>query len=183
MAVTWCMVPEIWSAMDRIFVSFWTLFCKSAKSRACHACVLGCIACLHACMPMWLACLCASVFSVLVCFRAYVLPCLACLFAFVLGVLTCLTCLRVWHAYILGVLACMRACYDEMFYILMCLCTWYAFLSYLLYISILKFKNSYSEKFVCFVKLNIFLIYILISTYKTIWNQFKGSRKVNRYII
>ena len=34
-----------------------------------------------------------------------------------------------------------------------------AFLSYFLYILILKFKNSCSEKLVCFVKLNIFLIY------------------------
>ena len=103
-------------------------------------------------------------------------------------------CARVFtssRAHVLGVCACLRACvltcvcpcYDEMFYFLTCLRTWCAFLSYLLHISILKFKDSYSEKFVCFVKLNIFLIYILISTYKTIWNQFKGNRKVDRYII
>ena len=79
-----------------------------------------------------------------------------------LDVLKCL------GAAVLGVLACVHACYDEMFYFLTCLCTWWAFLSYLLYISILKFKNFYREKFVCFVKLNIFLIYILIPTYKTI---------------
>ena len=106
MAVTWCMVPEIWSAMDRIFVSFWTLFCKSAKSRACHICVLGCIACLHACMPMWLACLCASVFSVLVCFRASMLGMLICFrawHAYLLDLLTCLACLHSWCA-------CMHAC-------------------------------------------------------------------------
>ena len=83
----------------------------------------------------------------------------------VLGVLACVACLA---CFVLGVLACVRACYDEMFYVLTYLRTWCAFLSYLLYISILKFKNSYSEKFVCFVKLNIFLIYILIPTYKTI---------------
>ena len=69
--------------------------------------------------------------------------------------LTCLACLR---DCVLGVLACVRACYDEMFYFLMSLRTWCAFLSNLLYILILKFENSYSEKFVCFVKLNIFLI-------------------------
>ena len=93
--------------------------------------------------------------------------------AHVLGVLTCLVCLR----------TCVRTCYDEMFYFRACLRTWCAFLSYLLYILILEFKNSCSKTFVCFVKLNIFLIYILIPTYKTIWNQFKGSRKVNRYIM
>ena len=72
--------------------------------------------------------------------------------------IACLVCLH----------ACMRTCYDEMFYFRACLRTWCAFLSYLLYISILKFKNSYSKTFVCFVKLNIILIYILIPTYKTI---------------
>ena len=128
---------------------------QSATSRAWRACVLACF-----------ACLCACVFTCLVCLHAYVLACLACL-----------------SAAVLGVLACGCACYDEMFYFLTCLCTWCAFLSYLLYISILKFKNFYSEKLVCFVKLNIFLIYVLIPTYKTIWNQFKESRKVNRYII
>ena len=69
---------------------------------------------------------------------------------------------------VLGALACVLACYDEMFHFLTCLRTWCAFLSYLPYISILKFENSYSEIFVCFVKLNIFLIYVLIPTYKTI---------------
>ena len=115
--------------------------------------------------------------------RARVLCVFTCLRVHVLGVFACLRAWRAWRACVLGVLAGVRACYDEMFYFLTCLHTWCAFLSYLLYISILKFKNFYSEKFVCFVKLNIFLIYILIPTYKTIWNQFKGSRKVNRYII
>ena len=91
----------------------------------------------------------------LACLRAYVLTYLACLHAYVLGVLGVLTCLR---ACVLGVLACVRACYDEMSYFLTCLRTWCAFLSYLLYISILKFKTFYSEKFVRFVKLNILLI-------------------------
>ena len=115
--------------------------------------VLGVFACLRA----W----CACVLTCLPAWRAYVLACLcACL-------LTCLACLR---ACVLGVLLCVHACYDEMFYFLTCLrtwCmyTWCAFLSYFLYISILKFKNSCSEKFVCFVKLSIFLI---CKTYKTI---------------
>ena len=93
-----------------------------------------------------------------------------CLRVHVLGVFTCLRAcvLKCLSATVLGVLVCVRACYDEMFYFLTCLCTCCAFLSHLLYISILKFKNFYSEKFVCFVKLNIFLIYILIPTYKTI---------------
>ena len=121
--------------------------------------------------------------SVLACSRAlrvYVLACsrpwrvcvLACLRACVLGVLTCLACLRFS---VLGVFTCVLACYDEIIYFLTCIRTWWAFLSYLLYISVLKFKDSYSEKFVCFVKLNLFLIDFLIPTYETIWNQFKGS--------
>ena len=95
-----------------------------------------------------------------------------------------LACLHAWRAYVLSVLtslvclrSCVRACYDEMFYFLTCLRTLCALFSYLLYISILKFKNSYNKKLVCFVKLNIF-IYILIQTYKTIWIKFKGSSKV-----
>ena len=143
-----------------------------ACSRALRArvlCVFACFACLRACVLTCFACL-----------HAYVLACLACLRASracMLGVLACLS------ASVLGALACVRACYNEIFYFLTCYCTWCAFLFYLLYMSILKFKNFYSEKFACFVKLNIFLIYILIPTYKTIWNQFRGSRKVNRYII
>ena len=112
-----------------------------------------------------LACSRAWHVSVLTCLPACMLTC------FVLGVLTCLACLRTWCA-----------CYDEMFYFLTHLHTWCTFLSYLFYISILKFKNCYNEKFVCFIKLNIFLIYILIPTYTTIRNQFKGSRKVNSHI-
>ena len=112
----------------------------------------------------------------------------------VLGAFVCLHALHAWRAYMLGMLACLSASllgalawvhagYDEMFYFPMCLRTWCAFLSYLLYISILQFKNSYSKKFACFVKLNIFLIYILIPTYKIFWNQLNGSRKLSRYII
>ena len=141
------------------------------------------VLCAFTCSRAWRVC----VLTCLVCLRAYVLACLACLRAcllvclraYMIGVLTCL------RACVLGVLLCVHACYGEMFYFLTCLrtwCmyTWCAFLSYFLYISILKFKNSCSEKFVCFAKLSIFLIY---KTYKTIWNQFKGSKKVNRYII
>ena len=160
---------------------------ESAKSRAWRACVLACLACLCACVLTCLACLRACVLTCLVCLSAYVLGLLTCLRAYVLGmsswlrayvlgVLTCLACLRVCmltclaclRAYVLTCLVCLRvyvrASYDEMFYFLTCLRTWCAFLSYLLYISILKFKNSHSKKIVCFVKLNIFLIYILIPT-------------------
>ena len=147
--------------------------------------MLGVLACSRAFRVYVIACSRGGVFTWL---RAYVLGVFACLRAFVF------MCFRAWRAYVLAclsylrawgacVLACVRACFDEMFYFLRTLRTWCALLSYLPYISILKFKNSYSKKFVCFVKLNIFLIYILIPTYKTIWNQFKGSRKVNRYII
>ena len=79
--------------------------------------------------------------------RVYVLMCLRPWRAYVLGVLTCLACL---HAYVLTCLLCLRvyvrACYDKMFYFLTCLRAWCAFLSYLLYISILQFKNSHSKK-------------------------------------
>ena len=119
-----------------------------------------------------------GVLCVFTCLRAHVLGVITCSRACVLGVpsclvcLTCLACLVCMRAYVLGVLACVRACFNEMFYFLTFLRTWCAFLSYLFYISILKFNNSYSKKFVYFVKLNIFLICILIPTYKTIWNQF-----------
>ena len=82
--------------------------------------------------------------------RAYLLACLRAWRVYVL------TCFHAWRAYVLGVLTCLaslvclrvyvRACYDEMFYFLTCLCTWCAFLSYLLYISTLKFKNFHGKK-------------------------------------
>ena len=132
--------------------------------------------------------------------RAYVLGVFAFLHAYMLGtlgLLSCLSCLSAWCACVLGLftclkyfcasvldaLVCLRACCDKMFYFLKCLHTWCAFLSYLLYISILKLENSYTKQFVAFVKWNIFLIYILIPTYKTIRNKFKRSKKLNRYII
>ena len=132
------------------------LLLESTKLHAWRACLLACFACSRAryayvlnvlvltCMP----CLHAFVLKCLVCLRAFVFECLACLRAQRSYVLTCMMCLR----------ACIRACYDEMFYFLPCLRTWCAFLSDLFYISILKFKNSYSKSLVCFVKLNIFLI-------------------------
>ena len=158
-----------------------TILLESVKLRAWGACVLACFSCLRDCVLTWwrvyvIACLRAYVLGVLACLRAFVFMCFRAWRAYVLA---CLSYLRAWGA---CVLACVRACFDEMFYFLRTLRTWCALLSYLPYISILKFKNSYSKKFVCFVKLNVFLIYILIPTYKTIWNQFKGSRKVNRYI-
>ena len=79
--------------------------------------------------------------------RVYVLACSRAWRAYVLGVFTCLVCLR---ACVLTCLVCLRvyvrACHDEMFYFLTCLHTWCAFLSYFVYISILKFKNSHSKK-------------------------------------
>ena len=126
--------------------------------------VLACFACLRACVLRCLAHLRAYVLGVLTCLRACVL--------------TCLVCLCLWG----------RACYNEMLFFLTCLRTWCAFLSYLLYISILKFKNSHSKKKLCVLLSWIYFLftfwYQLIPTFDTnLWNQFKGSRKVNRYVI
>ena len=126
-------------------------------SRALRVYVLACLGVWHACvlgMPARL--------------RVYVLGVLVCLHASVLGVFVCLACLR---AYMHGVLACVRACVVVTMkcFIFLGVCglgVGCAFLSYLLCISILKFKNSWSKQIVCFVKLNTFLIYILIPTYK-----------------
>ena len=121
--------------------------------------VLGVFACLRACV---FTCLRACVFGLLTCLRAFVLTCL--------------------RAYVLGVLTCVHASYNEMFYFLTCLrtwCiyTWCAFLSYFLYSLILKFKNSCSEKFVCFVKLNIFLIYKAIKLIKLFETNLREAGK------
>ena len=111
-------------------------------------CVLGVLACSRA--------LRAHVLCVLSCLRACVLTCLACLRAYLLGVLACLpawracvlACLR---AYVLACLrtwcVCMRVCVVVTMkcFIFLRVCAlgvWCAFLSYLLYISKLKFKNS-----------------------------------------
>ena len=84
-----------------------------------------------------------------------VLACFACLRAWVLK---CLACLHAWRAYVLPRLACSRACVRVYVLVMMkcfiflrvcVLCV--LFFSYLLYISILKFKNSYNKKLVCFV--------------------------------
>ena len=112
-----------------------------ACSRALPACVL---AGLRACV---LACLRAYVLIVLACLRA----CRACVLAYfcawracVLGVFKCL---HAWRACVLTCLLCLRACVviTMKCFIFLRVCAldvWCAFLSYLLYISILKFKNS-----------------------------------------
>ena len=33
MTIIWCMVPEIWSVTDKIFLSFWTIFCPLTPLR------------------------------------------------------------------------------------------------------------------------------------------------------
>ena len=77
-------------------------------------------------------------------FRVYMIACSRAWRAYVFA------CLHAWHAYVLKCLVCfpvyVHACYDDMFYFLTCFRTWCAFLSYLLYFSMLKFKNSYSQK-------------------------------------
>ena len=94
----------------------------------------------------------------LACLRARVLCVFGCLRAHVLGVFTCLACLR---AYVLGVLSCVRAC----------LLWWNVLFSYVLGVlfCLICFTFQYlnlkimTAKKLCFVKLNIFLIYILIA--------------------
>ena len=122
-------------------------------SRALRVYVLACLGVWHACvlgMPARL--------------RAYVLGVLVCLHASVLSVLSCLACLCAQHACVLTCVVVTMKCF---IFLGVCgLGVGCAFLSYLLCISILKFKNSWSKQIVCFVKLNTFLIYILIPTYK-----------------
>ena len=106
------------------------------------------------------------------CLRAHVLCVFTCLCAHVLDVLTCLrvcvlTCLACFRVYV-------RACYDEMFYFLTRLRTWCAFLSYLLYISILKFKNSHSQKLWVLLRWSYFLF--------TFWYQLKQCQFFTIYI-
>ena len=161
--------------------------------------VAACFACLLACRLIWLGCLIAWHSCIFTCLRASRVCFLTCLhawrtwLAFVLVVLTCLrawcacvlglfTCLKCFCSSVLDALVCLHACCDKIFYFLTCLHTWCAFLVYLLCISILKLENLTPNN-LSFVKWNIFLIYILIPTYKTIWNKFKRSKKFNRYII
>ena len=98
-----------------------------------------------ACSRAWRAC----VLTYLACLRAYLLTCLACLRVYVLGVFTCL---RAWRAY---VLRCLRAWCACIFTCMLVMMKYFIFLRvYLLgvlYISILKFKNSHNKKIVCFV--------------------------------
>ena len=124
---------------------------------------MACFACLRTCMLgvlMCLACLRAYVLMCLACLRVCMLMCLACLCAYVL---TCLVCLCVY----------MPACYDKMFF-LTCLLTWCAFLSYLLCISILKFKNSHSKKLCALLSWTYFLF--------TFWYQLKQYQFFAIYI-
>ena len=89
-------------------------------------------------------------FGVLACLRARVLGVLTCLRARRTCVLACLVCLP---AYVLGVLTCLRACVCQcvlgimkcLIFLRVCVLG-VLFLSYLLCISILKFKNSHSKK-------------------------------------
>ena len=84
-------------------------------------------------------------------------------------VLAVLACSRALHVYVLACLVCLRvyvrACYDGIFFFLTCLRTCCAFLSYLLYISILKFKNSHSKKSRALLSWTYFLF--------TFWYQLK----------
>ena len=105
-------------------------------------------------------CLRAHVLGVLACLRTWPVYVLTCLRAYVLGVLTCLrvyvlgvfTCLRAWRAY---VLRCLRAWCACIFTCMLVMMKYFIFLRVyvlgVLYISILKFKNSHSKKIVCFV--------------------------------
>ena len=123
-------------------------------------------------------CLCAHVLGVLtclVCLRVSVLTCMACLRAWRAYVFACL---RTWRVYVLTCLVCLRvyvrACYDEMFYFLTCLCTWRVSSSYLLCISILKFKNYHSKKLCALLSWTYFLF--------TFWYQLKQYQFFTIYI-
>ena len=122
-----------------------------------------------------MACLRARVLCVSTCLRAQVLGVFACLRACVLA---CLACLR---ACVLGVLTCVYACYDEMFYFLMCLRTWciHTWCDLCLISFTFQYINlkTCSEKFVCFVKLNIFLIYKTIKLIKLFETNFREAEK------
>ena len=108
---------------------------ESAKSRAWRACVLACFACLLAC----------------------VFTCSVCLRAWRVCVLTCLTCLRAWCAYVCTCVLLMmkyfiflRVCVLGVLFCLIC----FTF----------QYLNLKILSIVCFVRLKIFLIYILIPT-------------------
>ena len=156
--------------------------------------LLACFACLRACVLKCLACLHAYVLACLACLRAYVLGVLACLRACVLGVLGVLTCFRAWRAFVLTCLvglrawrawcawwACLLACFHAWRACLCaCLLWWNVLFSYVSAYLVcffcvtcftFKSKNSYSKKFVCFVKLNIFLF--------TFWYQLVKQFEIN----
>ena len=122
-----------------------------------------------------LACSRALRVYVLACSSAWRVCVLTCLRACVLGVLACL------RACVLGVLTCVYACYDEMFYFLMCLRTWciHTWCDLCLISFTFQYINlkTCSEKFVCFVKLNIFLIYKTTKLIKLFETNFREAEK------
>ena len=78
----------------------------------------------------------------LACLRACVLTCLACLRAYV----------RAWHAYVLTCLRAWCVCiFTCMLVMMKCFIFLRVYVLCVLYILILKFKNSHSKKIVCFV--------------------------------
>ena len=89
------------------------------------------------------------VLGVFTCLRAYVLGVLTCLRVYVLGVFTSL---RAWHAYVLTCLRAWCACiFTCMLVMMKCFIFLRVYVLRVLYILILKFKNSHSKKIVCFV--------------------------------
>lgn len=89
--------------------------------------------------------------------RVCVPTCLAGSRAYVLGCLHAhvLTCLHAFHVYCAQMFYGLRACVLGLLVSLIC---------YLLYVSIFKLQNSFIEKFIYANTLNIFFVYILIST-------------------
>ena len=113
------------------------------------ACWIACLVCLRALRVCVLACSGAwriYVLTCLACLRAYVLACLVCL-CVCEGVLVIMKCFFFLHVCVLGALFC-----------LICFTFQY-----------LNLKILTAKKIVCFVKLNIFLIYVLIPTYTNFW--------------
>ena len=144
-----------------------------ACSRALRAHVLGMLTCLtflclracHAYMLLCLSAWCACVLSCLSDWHAYVLSVLACLRAWCVcvraSVLAMMKCFIFFRVCVLGVLFCLI----------------YFTFQYL-NLKILTAKISCA-----LLSWTYFLFYVLIPTCKSMWNQIKGSRKVNKYII
>lgn len=128
---------------------------ESTKSQAWRAFLFTCFACLHTCVLTCLTCFPAHALICLVHSRVYMLVCLICLCAYVFKssaslhayVLVCL------RDHVLGMLTCtislrsqnvLHAFYNLLSYVLMCLHALCPCLSYLFYISKVKFR-----KFLC----------------------------------